>query len=146
MIAVARFNDDAALVEELEGFRALIPKGPVEDEAWRLIDRMLTAKSERDCGYSEETLEKLSFAFDLSAMCHAAMADGMRLPENVQAHYGKKARGGSLGGRKDVGGAFALATRQMHSKDAAGEWALQAIIVGERFGLEFPGLGRSKGR
>ena len=154
MIAIARFNGDGALVEELEGFRALIPNGRIDDDAWRLLDRMLTAKGERDCRYSEEALEKLTFAFELSAMCHDAVASKMKLPEDVQALYGKTPRGDSLGAEKEVGGAFAIVRgfrpnntgRAGDGLSAAGVWAREAIRLGERFGIEFPGLGQTKAR
>jgi hypothetical protein len=138
-------NDTAA---KIDAVRALLPAGQV-DEAWgKFVRELLTTL----VPISWEGVDKLPFllAAKLSAMCHDAKGDPANLPAKVKtvyaAQYGRKPHAGTLGNRKKVAGAFAIAEGYHRGGiDAAAQWMEDTGVmdIGERNGLTFPGLGRS---
>ncbi|MEZ6028346.1 MAG: hypothetical protein R3C46_01225 [Hyphomonadaceae bacterium] len=140
-------------VTKVEAVRALLPASSPPEDWGRFVSTILSTFF--DAGWQDVDLRKLLCAAQLNQMCIDMDGNPSRLPEDVRAvyeqHNGRyRPQSGSIGGRKMMGAAFAMA-RGHHrgpSIHAAAEWIAGSskcdgvLTIGERAGFKFPGLGR----
>lgn len=137
---------DQERVDKFDALRAALPNTPI-DAAWaEFLDRVLSVAF--PAAWAGVDLWKFRFAFEFDAMCRKAVAD-WRLPGDVSENYPRKPHKDSLGGTKDVAGAFALArgycrtgANREAALAAAREWAWAALKVGKRARVPIPSLKR----
>ncbi|MFN3464572.1 MAG: hypothetical protein ACK4X1_10920 [Terricaulis sp.] len=135
----AKTANDPQRVEMIEALRAALPNTPIDDAWADFLQRVLSVAF--PAAWAGVDLRKLRFAFEFATMCRKAVAD-WRLPDAVQEHYPRKPHSGSLGGTKDVAGAFALAQGYRGNLDAARVWAWSALKLGEQSGVPIPSLAK----
>lgn len=140
----AETANDPRRVEMIEALRTALPITPIDAEWADFVQRVLAVAF--PAAWADVDLRKLRFAFEFAAMCRTAVAD-WRLPNDVLAHYTRKPHSGSLGGTKDIAGAFALARGYCRigadpeaALAAARVWAWSALKLGEQAGVPIPSL------
>lgn len=135
----AQTRGDPEAVARLEALQAELHTDPSELERALIGDAFQTH-------WSGVNPDDFKCAVELAIMCKEAVANGYTLPRDVVAHYPRKPHRNSLGGWREVAGAFALARgyrRPGTLLKTAAQWVADRGILelGERAGFTYPGLG-----